>query len=72
MQPATGYDRNYSIMLIAFISYDNWCITKASANAQQLEWLLGLLLYNVGGQDLTLVCTRHTETVKRQFLVILH
>lgn len=57
MQAAAGYDRNYSIMLIASISFDNCCITKASANAQQLEWLLGLLLYNVGGQDGTVLCT---------------
>lgn len=61
MQAATAYDRNYSVMLIAFISYDNCYITKASANAQQLEWLLGLLLYNVGGQDLTVLCTRHSS-----------
>lgn len=51
MQAATRYDRNYSIMLIAFISYDNCRITKASANAQQLGRLPGRLLYNVGGQD---------------------
>lgn len=62
MRAATGYDRNYSIMLIAFISYDNCSITKSSANAQQLEWLLGLLLYNVGGQGLTLHKThKHNE-----------
>lgn len=41
-------------MLIAFISCDYCRITKASANAQQLDGLLGLLLYNVGGQDLGL------------------
>lgn len=62
MQDTTRYDRNYSITLIAFISCDNCCITKASANAQQLDWLLGLLLHNVGGQDLTLRKTqKHSE-----------
>lgn len=70
MQGATGYDRNYSVMLIAFISFDNCCITKASANAQQLERLLELLLYNVGGQDLTVPCTRHTNTVETHCALI--
>lgn len=42
-----------SVMLIACASNDNSCITKASANAEQLGWLLGFLLYNVGGQDIT-------------------
>lgn len=28
------------------------CVTKASANTQQLQWLLGLLRYDEGGQEL--------------------
>lgn len=55
-----------SIMLIACISYDNCWITKAPANAEQLERLQGFLLYKVGGRDLT--DTHKTNTSKATVL----
>lgn len=69
MQPAAGHGRRYSLMLIASISCDNCCITKASVNAQQLA--AGVLL-SVGGQNIILHKThKHSKgTVLSNYTLI--
>ncbi|CAL8299786.1 unnamed protein product [Boreogadus saida] len=60
-----------SVLAIAFVSYDNWCIQKAGVNAEQLWGLPGLLnikavesygglpwprLHSMGGGDKEVSC----------------